>query len=122
MLTGIAPANKPGLPTDSAAVVQQFVRNAKPLLDSLTALHFARLKIGKLQTQLTERESQRDGLATTYIQAQQQIGNIQIELFNTKEQLGRYRRKYRASQFQLWALRLGAGYLLYKKFCPSCRP
>jgi len=122
MLTGSAPTSKPGIPQDSVAIARAFVHNAKPLLDSLTALHFARIRIGRLQTDLSMRELQRDGLASSFVLAQQQIGNLEMEGIGIRLQLGRIRGKRRINLVEIWLWRLGAAYLVYKKICPSCRP
>lgn len=122
MLTGIAPATKPGVATDSAAVARQFVHNAKPILDSLTALHFARIRIGRLQFQLDERTTQRDQTAAGFVSAQAQIGTLGQQLTTSRLELGTARRRLRGKIVEVWFLRIGAAYLLYKKICPSCPP
>ncbi|GAB3802932.1 hypothetical protein GCM10028819_31990 [Spirosoma humi] len=116
------PNSRPGIPQDSLAIARAFVHNAKPLLDSLTALHFARIQIGRLKTDLTQRETQRDGLASSYTQAQQQIVGFQLESLQVRGELSRIKRKRRFNLVEIWLWRVGAGYLVYKKICPSCRP
>ena len=122
MLTGTAPVSKPGLSNDSLAVARQFVHNVRPILDSLTALHFARTRIGLLEIRLKRTEDQRDQLAVEYAKARQDATKMAFDLFDTKEQLGRYRQKRRGDQVEKWLLRLAAAYLAYKKICPSCPP
>lgn len=122
MLTGTAPASKPGVSNDSLAVVRAFAHNAKPLLDSLTALHFARLRISFLEGQVQERERQRDFLAVEYQRCRDDYTKQTFQYFDAKEQLGRYRQKHRRSLVEVWLWRIGTTYFVYKKICPSCPP
>lgn len=115
---------KPGLqPTDdSLAIVRQFVRNARPILDSLTALHFARQRIRFLESQVKRREQQRDSLFSAYSDCATANTALTLDLFSSQDQLGRYRQKRRSDQVQLWLSRVLGAYLVYKKICPSCPP
>lgn len=127
LLTGIAPVTKPGwsgipVAIDSAAVARQFVHNAKPILDSLTALHFARIRIGRLQIQLDERTTQRDQSTAGFVSAQGQLRSMSEQLTTSRLELGTQRRRLRGKIVEVWFLRIGAAYLLYKKICPSCAP
>ena len=106
---------------DSLAVVRQFVGNAKPLLDSLTALHFARLELRMLNEQNQRHRQQRDQMAQGYVLAQQQIGQGSQDQLALKQDLALERQKRRRAQWENWAWRLGAAYLAYRKLCPSCR-
>ncbi|WP_288425916.1 hypothetical protein [uncultured Spirosoma sp.] len=122
LLTGIAPVVRPGVATDSAGVARQFVHNAKPILDSLTALHFARIRIGRLQLLLDERTTQRDQSAAGFVSAQTQLRSMSEQLTTSRLELGTQRRRLRAKVIEVWLWRIGATYLLYRKICPSCPP
>lgn len=122
LLTGIAPVIRPGVATDSAGVARQFVHNAKPILDSLTALHFARIRINRLQIQLVERTTERDQSAAGFVSAQGQLRSMSEQLTTSRLELGTQRRRLKGKIVEVWFLRIGAAYLLYKKICPSCTP
>ncbi len=98
------------------------MHNAKPILDSLTALHFARIRIGRLQLLLDERTTQRDQSAAGFVSAQGQIGTLNKQLTTSRLELGTQRRRLRVKVIEVWLWRIGATYLLYKKICPSCPP
>lgn len=106
---------------DSLAVVREFVHNAKPLLDSLTALHFARLEMRVLHEQLERNAQQRDEMAQGYILAQQQLGQGSLDQLTLKQQLATEQQKRRRAQWRNWGLGALTGYLIYRKLCPSCR-
>jgi len=117
------PTAKPGLvQNDSVTVVLEFSRNAKPILDSLTRLHFLRRENGLLLGQNKKLTTERDGMTTGYIQSQRQVGALAGQVMDLSGQLGQYRQKYRRGQVEVWLWRLGAAYLVYKRICPSCRP
>ncbi|UHG90097.1 hypothetical protein [Spirosoma oryzicola] len=89
---------------DSAAVAAQFVANARPLLDSLTALHFARLKISFLQGQVKERESQRDDLAGQLSECHQNTGQQIGHQVDDKQQIGQLTQQKNSGQLKTWLL------------------
>ncbi|GAB3753937.1 hypothetical protein [Spirosoma pomorum] len=101
---------------DSLATVRQFVSNAKPILDSLTALHFARLRIGFLEKQVQVREHQRDSLATQLQQCYTNTGQQITSQIDDKGTISQQRQENRSNQLEIWLLRIGLGLSIYLHF------
>lgn len=103
---------KPGLQVqeDSAAIAARFVRNAGPILDSLTALHFARLRINFLEGQVKEREAQRDQLANQLDTCTAATGQQISQRVDDKGELSQVKQKLKSNQVQ--KLLMGAALVL----------
>lgn len=123
LLTGSVPSPKPGLvQDDSVQVVLKFVQNVKPLLDSLTALHFARIRVRNLESTDKTLRANLATLTTELVRSQQRETALVLDLAGSREQALQYRRKHRRGQVEVWLWRLGAAFWVYKKVCPSCGP
>lgn len=111
----MAQSIKPGLQLqeDSVAIARHFVANAKPLLDSLTALHFARLRIGFLENQVKQREGERDGLARELADCRANTGKQIISQVDDKGKISQLKSKGHNSQLQLWLTRAALALSLY---------
>ena len=107
---------------DSAAVTREFVQNANALLDSLTALHFARQRITSLEQQLTKVIDERDQITTQYQRCQGASIGQQISSTVNQIDLRQTRSARNWSRVENWVWRIGAGFFIYKKICPSCPP
>jgi CII-binding regulator of phage lambda lysogenization HflD len=105
---------RPGL--DSAAIARQFVSNARPILDSLTALHFARLRIGFLERQVKQREQQRDSLASQLQQCYTNTGQQITSQIDDKGTISQQQTKNGNQQLEIWLLRLGLAFSIYLHF------
>ncbi|MGM9509528.1 hypothetical protein ACS5NO_17465 [Larkinella sp. GY13] len=99
--------------SDSLAVVRDFVDLAKPLLDSLTKLHYIRKDVAALQVKVILAERNRDQLAVELKNCIQDNGKLANELFDTKDELGRQKQKNRQAQLERWLLRIGGAVALY---------
>ncbi|MGV3560774.1 hypothetical protein [Larkinella arboricola] len=104
--------------SDSLTVVRDWVGLAKPMLDSLTKLHFIRKDVAALQLKLLLAERQRDGLAVELKKAYQDNSQLANELFEAKDQLGLQKQKNRQAQLERWLWRVGAAAGLYLKLKP----
>ena len=98
------------------------MQNVKPLLDSLTALHFARIKLSNYDRTDRQLRAQVGLMASELTASQQRETRLVLDLAGANDQLLQYRRKYRRSQVEVWLWRIGATYLVYKTVCPSCKP
>lgn len=105
---------------DSVAVARQYMANATAVLDSLTALHFARLRESSLNRRLRRAEGQRDSLTMELGQTNRTMMQAQQQRLDGMALTGQYRQKHRRNQVELWAWRLVATYVIYRKMCPSC--
>ena len=107
---------------DSTAVAQDFIRNANALLDSLTALHFARQRITSLEKELAKTTSERDQVTAQYQRVQANSVGQQIQSTVNQIDLRSTRSARHWSRIENWVWRIGAGFFIYKKLCPSCPP
>ncbi|MFC5413131.1 hypothetical protein ACFPMF_27670 [Larkinella bovis] len=98
---------------DSLAVVQEFVDLAKPLLDSLTKLHYIRKDVAALQVKVLLAERSRDQLAVELRKAHQDNGKLANELFDTKDELGHQKKKNRQAKLERWLWRIGGTVAVY---------
>ncbi|GAB3911515.1 hypothetical protein GCM10028803_53150 [Larkinella knui] len=96
-------------------MVRDFVDLAKPLLDSLTKLHYIRKDVAALQVEVILAERSRDQLAVELKNCFQDNGKLANELFDTKDDLGRQKKKHRQAQLERWLLRIGGVAVLYSQ-------
>ncbi|MEZ0484317.1 hypothetical protein [Fibrella aquatica] len=100
---------------DSLATVRAFVASAPALLDSLAALHFARIRIRSLEKQLLRTKAERNGMAGTFTEAHKDATVTSFQLLDAIADRDRYRKKYRAANLERWGFRIGLGtYLGYQ--------
>ncbi|WP_375445760.1 hypothetical protein [uncultured Fibrella sp.] len=92
---------------DSLATVRAFVASAPALLDSLTALHFCRLRIHSLEAQLVRTKAERNGMVTTFSDAHHEATVTSTQLLEAMADRDSYRKKYRAANAERWAFRIG---------------
>ncbi|KAB7728031.1 hypothetical protein F5984_19955 [Rudanella paleaurantiibacter] len=120
--TGVPVRARTGAGIDSVEAVRQYVRNAKAVLDSLTALHYARLSITKLGVRLKKAESGRDSVGRALVSTSRDMARAELERANALALAYQYRQQRRWSKVENWLWRLAAGYFIYKQICPSCPP
>lgn len=107
--------------SDSLEVVNEFVRNARAIEDSLTKYNFAKKEIKTLRAQKKEAEDGRNNLAIKYQQCKLDAADYATNLYNVQDKLGRERRKRRWNQVQKWVMvgvSLGLTYLQLRPFLP----
>lgn len=94
------------LRNDSLEVVREFVKNARPILDSLTALHFARGRISDLDKQVRRVKTQRDSAAMGQIACQNELIDTIEKLHKARDDTANQRQKRRRYQAEAWAWRI----------------
>lgn len=107
---------------DSVGVTRAFLQNARPLLDSLTALHFCRLRISFLEARLNRTETLLDTMAIQYAASRADASKLAFTLFDTKNVLGQQRQKRRRDQVENWVWRIGAAALIWRQLRPFLPP
>ncbi|WP_266364202.1 hypothetical protein [Tellurirhabdus rosea] len=102
-------------------VVRQLIGNAKPILDSLTQLHFLRGQHSALQLQLAESRSNLSaahGRLAASLGQQEQYGHQVVQL---TYQVGQLRRRLGRARLEVWLWRTGAAVGIYLKVRPMFR-
>ena len=82
--------SKPGVGAlnDSLRVVREFAFNAKPLLDSLTTLHFRRLEIIRLKGKLADADAHVNRLAEDFARCRESATGMAFDAFDAKNRAG----------------------------------
>ena len=107
--------------TDSLAVVNEFVGNARAIEDSLTKYTFAKKEINRLKAQKKEAEDGRDALAVKYQDCKLDAANYATNLYNVEDKLNKERNRRKWNQVQKWVMvgvTVGLTYFQLRPFLP----
>lgn len=90
-------------------MVLTFVDNARPMLDSLTALWFARLRISTLEDRVRRVEGERDGFARQALKSSQGTATSAVQHVDQVIDITDWHQQYRRANRERWYWRLGVG-------------
>lgn len=101
---------------DSVASVQQYVRNARAVLDSLTRYEFAKRRNTDLVQRYTALQTENLGLGLDRAQCFQQLTTAVGREAVARADADAQRRKKGAARLQVWLWRVAAAGLVYERY------
>ncbi|PQA59151.1 hypothetical protein [Siphonobacter curvatus] len=96
-------------------MVQDFVRHANAILDSLNRFEFTKARYANLLNQYAQGQQQQLSLLVRIEELQRQNEQLNTALTKTQIQLDEERRKKRAKAWENWFWRALAGGLIYNQ-------